>query len=453
MSKKLSVAVLVGIFALLAFLYGQKNKAETQLLTLLQKQGIKVNSLDFSFLPHPTLTANKVRYLVPESSRLVAFEQVAMEFSGASLLLGDFKISNMRFNDGEIRSEPQSPPVLYLLNFSLKPAALYLNRLEYLLHFFKTKEVLDDGNNQWLYELNLTAKNRSNDNLHFATTFKLLTQGIALKDTNASVDLNELTYSDNKQFTLTADKIYLTTQQSAVENYEFSAENLKLNNENLGRVQGEWLASGVNPQGYLVNLTSSICNYCNSMIDVRSVNPQNSIIRFKTEFFPLETLLGILKLPVLLSGKSDVTAELYLSEEQPTVGDFNLNVLNGKLKGVNLLSLIGQYLPINYDEGKLKNLETGFIQYNAQFRWRGRNLHIDNMLLQTEDLILKGRGYADLQTMKCDAMVNIGVNDAQYKQLTLPIRFFDDCTSPQYKIEINKDFRHQLRNFIKDKFN
>jgi len=39
----------------------------------------------------------------------------------------------------------------------------------------------------------------------------------------------------------------------------------------------------------------------------------------------------------------------------------------------------------------------------------------------------------------------------KYKKLALPIRFFDSCYSPQYKVNIDQNFRHQLKELIKEK--
>jgi len=43
------------------------------------------------------------------------------------------------------------------------------------------------------------------------------------------------------------------------------------------------------------------------------------------------------------------------------------------------------------------------------------------------------------------------VIDEKYKKLALPIRFFDSCYAPQYKLNIDKNFRHQLKELIKEK--
>ena len=53
--------------------------------------------------------------------------------------------------------------------------------------------------------------------------------------------------------------------------------------------------------------------------------------------------------------------------------------------------------------------------------------------------------------MQCDIRLNIGMSNPKYRELSLPMHFFDTCYSPQYKIEVNKNFREQLKDYIKQR--
>lgn len=53
--------------------------------------------------------------------------------------------------------------------------------------------------------------------------------------------------------------------------------------------------------------------------------------------------------------------------------------------------------------------------------------------------------------MQCNVDINLNSTDQRYQNLTLPINFFGNCDSPQYKINFTKKFRHQLIDAIKEK--
>ncbi|WP_044470335.1 hypothetical protein [Mannheimia massilioguelmaensis] len=450
MSKKVGAIILGILIALLVFLHIQKDKAETKLITLLQKQGIEVHSLDFSFLLRPAFTAEKISYVL-DDNQVISFERATAELAGLSVFSGDFTITQLQFDNGKFWRNPERPE-LQSITLSVTPAHLNFMAIDDLIHFLQTKKMKNEKLNQWLYGVQFKAKNRHNDDISLATKLKFIPQGIALKDTQISVDLNELDYSNNKQFNASIGQTTIISNLAQLDHYEFVADTLKLNSQDLGRIHAKLNLPKGNLETQSMSFTSSACNYCNSSIHIIPSHEQSKIVQFKTEFFPIEKLLSILKLPVVISGKSDVSAVLHFGDTEMTSGTFDLNVMNGKLQGLNLISLVAQYLPINYDEEKLKNLETNFLQYNTKLNWLGRDVYLENMSLRTDELILKGYGKADLRSMKCDVMVNIGVNNPNYKNLSLPIRFFDDCSSPQYKVEITKDFRQQLKNFMKEKF-
>ena len=53
--------------------------------------------------------------------------------------------------------------------------------------------------------------------------------------------------------------------------------------------------------------------------------------------------------------------------------------------------------------------------------------------------------------MQCDIHLNLSLANEKYADLSLPIHFFDSCYSPQYELQINKDFRKKIKELIKRK--
>ena len=68
-------------------------------------------------------------------------------------------------------------------------------------------------------------------------------------------------------------------------------------------------------------------------------------------------------------------------------------------------------------------------------------------------LLIEGEGSINVNNMQCSVTLTIGVNDPKYRQLKLPMRFFDNCYSPQYKIDVDRGFREQLKNYLKQRIN
>ena len=70
---------------------------------------------------------------------------------------------------------------------------------------------------------------------------------------------------------------------------------------------------------------------------------------------------------------------------------------------------------------------------------------------KTTALLADGSGAIDLDNVQCDVNLTLRSTNEKYKKLALPIRFFDSCYSPQYKVNIDQNFRHQLKELIKEK--
>ena len=97
-----------------------------------------------------------------------------------------------------------------------------------------------------------------------------------------------------------------------------------------------------------------------------------------------------------------------------------------------------------------KNANTQYEQLSSLISFHQGGLDIEKIKLKLTALQGEGQGKIDLNTMQCD--IRLTLSSEKYSGLALPIHFFDNCTSPQYQIEFNGDFRRQIKNLIKGKW-
>ena len=136
-----------------------------------------------------------------------------------------------------------------------------------------------------------------------------------------------------------------------------------------------------------------------------------------------------------------------------TKGEFYFDAQNGEILGLNLLDMAAQYLPINYnsDLTASRNMNTPYERLESRLSFENHLLKVDKMNLKTTALLGEGSGAIDLDNVQCDVNLTLRSTNEKYKKLALPIRFFDSCYSPQYKVNIDQNFRHQLKELIKEK--
>ena len=231
--------------------------------------------------------------------------------------------------------------------------------------------------------------------------------------------------------------------------YAMIADSVSINNTGLGSVRAEFYVPSAQDDSYRLALYPSACRDCTASLAWQQQIGKKNQVQFRTMRFPLQSLLKILKLPVFGEGESEVEAKLLFERLIPQQGKFALNVADGKLRGLNILQLVGQYLPINYDESTLP--DTHFEQFSAIYDWNKTRVLIEKTALRSKDLYITGSGRVNTDDMQCDIRLNIGMSNPKYRELSLPMHFFDNCYSPQYKIEVNKNFREQLKDYIKQR--
>ena len=180
---------------------------------------------------------------------------------------------------------------------------------------------------------------------------------------------------------------------------------------------------------------------------------QKSAVNFSGKNFPLTQLLALLNFPQTMTGTSDFNVQLAFANSELAQGKFDFNARDGELLGLNLLDMAAQYLPINYnsDLTASRNMNTPYERFESSLSFENHLLKVDKINLKTTALLAEGAGAIDLDNVQCDVNLTLRSTDEKYKKLALPIRFFDSCYAPQYKLNIDKNFRHQLKELIKEK--
>lgn len=439
----------LGLFCLLILFAGvailllnrQISEAEAELNELLQHQGMQVDLIETTFLPKPALHLHDLRF-VPAKERSVFFKNIQAQFDGLTLLTGRLKIANLEFNEGVIADSDWR-----IQKISLKPTALYTDSIGDLVRFLATKTMEEGASDKWSFDLiSVEVRNAAGDNFNLTADGSIVADGLR-GNLKLSIQLAETAYNQNKTFELEILKFRFDKQRSLAK-YEMIADSVSINSTGLGSVRTEFYVPSAQDDSYRLALYPSACCDCTAYLAWQKMGKQNQV-QFRTMRFPLQSLLKILKLPVFGEGESEVEAKLLFERLIPQQGKFALNVADGKLRGLNILQLVAQYLPINYDESTLP--DTNFEQFSAVYDWNKTRLLIEKMALRSKELYITGSGRVNTDDMQCDIRLNIGMSNPKYQELSLPMRFFDNCYSPQYKIEVNKNFREQLKDYIKQR--
>ena len=439
----------LGLFCLLILFAGvailllnrQISKAEAELSELLQHQGMQVDLIETTFLPKPALHLRDLRF-DSTKERSVFFKNIQTQFDGLALLTGRLKIANLEFNEGVIADSDWR-----IEKISLKPTALYTDSIGDLIRFLATKTMEEEVSDKWSFDLiSAEVRNAVGDSFNLTADGIIATDGLR-GNLKLSVQLAEAAYNQNKTFEL--EMLKFRFGKHSLAKYAMIADSVSINNTGLGSVRAEFYVPSAQDDSYRLALDPSACRDCTASLAWQQQIGKKNQVQFRTMRFPLQSLLKILKLPVFGEGESEVEAKLLFERLIPQQGKFALNVADGKLRGLNILQLVGQYLPINYDESTLP--DTHFEQFSAIYDWNKTRVLIEKTALRSKDLYITGSGRVNTDDMQCDIRLNIGMSNPKYRELSLPMHFFDNCYSPQYKIEVNKNFREQLKDYIKQR--
>ena len=343
------------------------------------------------------------------------------------------------------------PPALSLEN--IKTTQFSVQKLEAKLNFlslFYDNEKLHSLNLQKI-TLNQNAQNSANISIDLApfSLNQLLSKKVMLNaESHIRIELDKPIYG-NKTFNFTFNKANLdfSTPKSALIQFVDAS----LNNQPLGYIETHADFTSLRQQ--MVTYIKPQCdNDCLAVLKYQQVDNQ-SAVNFSGKTFPVKRLFALLNLPEVLSGHADFNIDFTFLHSQLIQGKLNILAQNGEILGVNLLDMVSQYFPINYNGDLLQNkeLNTRFEQFYLQLFLQQNQLIAEKIELKTPALLGQGKGIIDLNRMECNVDINLHSTDQRYQNLTLPINFFGNCSSPQYKINFTKKFRHQLIDAIKEK--
>lgn len=396
--KKIAMITLVVIFAIFAFFYVQIHKLETMVATKLAQHETTFQEFNLGVFPQPYISFDNVQH------NRISIEKLIGKFPLSALFFGDVKLQEIDIQN---------------------------------------------------VKLSENAQNSANIQMRFSdfSLDNITTDNIALNgDSQVFVELAKPLYGNNRIFNFHF--IKGSVQRSDERKLVAYFDHVVLNKEKVGFVKTE-----LDLSQYTKHLTADIDSYCTANLPCTAhldyvSEPEQSAVVFSAKNYPIEPLLTWLTFPKTITGSADVEIAVQFAHSQIINGEFFFDAKNGELLGLNLLDLVGQYLPINWNEAELKEkvgLNTRYDQATGRLRLKGNQLDIEKMSLKNTALLGEGSGVVDLQSMQCSVDLNLQPTDKKYAEFVLPIRFFDSCYSPQYEVQFDKNLRSKIKDLIKRK--
>ena len=392
--KKIAISLLIVLFAIFTFFYIQLNQLKNNIADHLAQYDIQAHDFSLSLLPQPTVNLLGLKYHQLSAENIDAKFALFPLFSGNPILeevqITHFKLNEQAANHANIHGR--------FTDFSLK---------------------------------------------------NIFNQNIAFKGESAvTLSLDKPLYGTNTQY-----------------QFAFSKGNINLNHQGKNLIQFVNARLNQQPLGYIetyVDFSKPVktinaylqpdCQNCLATFKFSHKDLQ-SAVNFSGKNFPMAQLIALLNFPNTLTGNADFNIQLALTNSELTKGEFYFDAQNGEILGLNLLDMAAQYLPINYnsDLTASRNMNTPYERLESRLSFGNHLLKVDKMNLKTTALLAEGSGAIDLDNVQCDVNLTLRSTNEKYKKLALPIRFFDSCYSPQYKVNIDQNFRHQLKELIKEK--
>ena len=394
--KKIALMTLVVMLAIFAFFYVQLNKLESAVSDKLAQYETVFQHFSIGFFPQPYVSFEGVKH------NQISIEKLKGKFNFSALISGNLQltqldIQHIRFSDNALNS-----------------ADIHLHFSDFNLDNFQQDRVQFNG------------------------------------PQSLTLEWDKPLYGDLQRFHFRFNKGEIS--RFAENDFAVVFEDAELNQQPLGTLRAEVDLS--KDTKYVTADIISDCDFvCIAHLDYAS-DPDQSALSFQGKNYPIERLLALFNFPNTLTGNTDfdITAEFVQSKIK--AGKFYFSAHEGELSGVNLLALVGQYLPINWNEAELKQkdkIKTPYEKLVTSFTLNESQLKIDRITLKTSTLLGQGSGQVDLNAMQCDIHLNLRLANEKYADLSLPIHFFDNCYSPRYELQINKDFRKKIKELIKRK--
>ena len=394
--KKIALMTLVVMLAISALFYVQLNKLESAVSTKLAQYKTVVQDFHIGVFPQPYVAFEGVKHNQVTIGKLTGKLNFSTLISG-NVQLAQLDIQHIRFSD---KARNAANIQIHFSDFSLD--------------------------------------NIRQDRVQFNGPQSL------------TLEWDKPLYGDLQRFHFRFNKGEIS--RFAENDFAVVFEDAELNQQPLGTLRAEVDLSKYTK--YVIADIISDCDLvCIAHLDYTS-DPDQSAVSFRGKNYPIERLLALFNFPNTLTGNTDFDITAEFVQSQIKAGKFYFSAHEGELSGVNLLALVGQYLPINWNEAELKQkdkIKTPYEKLVTSFTLNESKLKIDRITLKTTALLGQGSGQVDLNAMQCDIHLNLSLANEKYADLSLPIHFFDSCYSPQYELLINKDFRNKIKELIKRK--
>ncbi|TCP95072.1 hypothetical protein EDC44_11122 [Cricetibacter osteomyelitidis] len=243
---------------------------------------------------------------------------------------------------------------------------------------------------------------------------------------------------NNRSYKISLAKIALTQQSKS--HYQIETEQTQINQSTRFDLNGELTKK---------NFIFQIKEKNNGEL---KITQNNQTTQISGQNIPTNLIQAILSAPTMIDGISNFKADIERRQNH-YLGRINIQTKDGVMNNLNLLEIVAQRLPINYQKDELaqKNINTKFDLMDSEFTFTDKKINVQKSRIITKDLVGSGEGEMDLDSMQCNFIINLQTKDPKYAKITLPLRFYGDCRSPQYKIEITKDFRDGLKKMLKER--
>ncbi|MCW9711186.1 hypothetical protein L5B71_10125 [Avibacterium sp. 21-586] len=432
--KKKAIWLIALLCVGLCFLFWQKSRLTALLSERLAQQHIQVAQVESQLFP-AQLSLYNVKF--QQKARWFFFEKIVLELNPIALFGGELKLNEIQLHNGNISNSQWQG-----LNFSLKPTALSWQDVVYLLNALPQNAPL---NLQKPVQMAFSAQaTRAASQIQLQGNVQLSHNGLAFEQLAGQWQFDHPLYGDVDTMALQLKQGYLRSEmQDETSHYQLDFTDLSINQIpfSQGKIQLEFQPHFINgklalaPQGE---------------IDFQFYQ-QSDRVQFSAQNIAIEQWLALFKLPVLATGRAQLKGQVALVKQQIEQGQASLQIINGKVKNVNLLAIVAQRLPINYDSARLQHMDSPFERLTTQLIWDQQKMQWQNLQLRDPYFQLVGEGTVDHVSQKCDFLVNINLREKKYQNFRLPLHFFGDCHSPQYKIESTQGLKKQLNDLFKQR--
>lgn len=444
MMKKLGIGLLVVALAFFTFVLVQKGKIEDKLTALLHDAQVSAKSISINIFPSPSVVLDVVRFKTAQQS-YVSAEHVKVNFDWATFFFGN-NIESIEFTNIEVGQEngvtlKNASGELQLMNLSPEAAAKWLADYQ--------KGVQLKWKNPPGFVLQMSAKTASDDEIIAHVKGSLHGNEVVFSRSSALIEFHQKRLFNAEKVQIEAGKGSISLGQDS---YSAVFDGVKINQSLL--ISAHFQAQKAPTwHGDLQFNTFHPAEHSELRVQFERSNNGQTNYLFNGWNLDTETWLKAFNIPTLVSGQANFKARLMSDSMLPMEGEIQAEIKDGVISGLSLLELISQYVPINYNEEQLQQKETStkFEHFEAHFHWNPAMLQIENAELRHPRFVVRSVGDIDLVHGQCNVNSDISVNDARYDALRLPVHFFGDCKSPQYKVKFNRTFRDQLKEFIREK--